>query len=178
LSDIAEEQERDPFDIAADLVIDEPDLYVACGVMSHDDMRHAMAQDWLMFSSDGDAVPMVEETDAPVVDHPRAFGSQARVLRKFVREEKILTLENAIRKMTSLPAQFLQLKDRGQLLRGYKADIVIFDPETVRDSATHADAHRYSTGVETVIVGGKISIENGEYNGALNGKLLLLTENK
>ncbi|MCZ6695831.1 MAG: D-aminoacylase [Acidobacteria bacterium] len=177
LSDIAEEQGREPFDLAADLVIDEPDLYVACGVMSEEDMRHAMEQDWLMFSSDGDAVPMVDETDRPVVDHPRAFGSQTRVLRKFVREEKILTLENAIRKMTSLPAQFLRMKDRGLLASGYKADVVIFDPETVRDRATHANAHEYSTGVETVIVGGKISIENGEYNGALNGKLLLLTEN-
>jgi N-acyl-D-amino-acid deacylase len=178
LSDIAEEQRRDPFDVAADLVIDEPDLYVACGVMSEDDMRHAMEQDWLMFSSDGDAEPMVEETDGPIVGHPRAFGSQTRVLRKFVREEKILTLEDAIRKMTSLPAQFLQMKDRGLLASGYKADIVIFDPETVRDNATHADANQYSTGVETVIVGGRISIEEGEHNGALNGKLLLLTENK
>ena len=120
---------------------------------------------------------MAEETDGPVVDHPRAFGSQTRVLRKFVRETKILTLENAIRKMTALPAQFLGMKDRGLLAGGYKADVVIFDPETVRDRATHANAHEYSTGVETVIVGGKISIENGEYNGALNGKLLLLTEN-
>jgi N-acyl-D-aspartate/D-glutamate deacylase len=178
LSDIAEEQKRDPFDVAADLVIDEPGLYVACGVMSEDDMRHAMEQEWLMFSSDGDAVPMIEEADGPVVDHPRAFGSQTRVLRKFVREEKILTLENAIRKMTSLPARFLRMEDRGHLVQGYRADVVIFDPETVRDSATHADARQYSTGVETVIVGGEISIENGAYNGALNGKLLLLTENR
>ena len=83
------------------------------------------------------------------------------------------------KKMPSLPASFLQMKDRGLLMKGYnKADIVIFDPETVRDNATHSDARQYSTGTEYVIVNGKISIENGEYNGALNGKLLLLTENK
>jgi len=178
LSDIAKEQKRDPFDLAADLAIDEPDLYVACGVMSEDDMKYAMKEDWLMFSSDGDASPILKETDIPRIGHPRAFSSQARVLRKFVREENILTLENAIRKMTSLPASFLQIKDRGLLARGYKADIAIFDPETVRDNATHSDARQYSTGTEYVIVNGKISIENGEYDGALNGKLLLLTENK
>ena len=177
LSDIAEEQERDPFDVVADLVLDEPNLYVACGVMSEDDMLHAMKEDWLMFSSDGDALPITKETDDPVISHPRAFGSQARVLRKFVREDKALTLEDAVKKMTSLPAEFLQLKDRGLLAVGYKADVVVFDPETVHDVATHADARQYSTGTEAVIVGGKIGIEKGEYNGALDGKLLLLTEN-
>jgi N-acyl-D-aspartate/D-glutamate deacylase len=178
LSDIAKEQKRDPFDLAADLAIDEPDLYVACGVMSEDDMKQAMKEDWLMFSSDGDAMPILKETDVPRIGHPRAFSSQARVLRKFVREENILTLENAVKKMTSLPSSFLQLKDRGLLMRGYKADIAIFDPDTVKDIATHSDARQYSTGAEYVIVNGKISIENGEYDGALNGKLLLLTENK
>jgi N-acyl-D-amino-acid deacylase len=178
LSDIAEEQKRDPFDVAADLAINEPDLYIACGVMSEEDMNYAMKQDWLMFCSDGSAFPIVKKTDKPTIGHPRAFGSQVRVLRKYVREEKILTLENSIRKMTSLPASFLQIKDRGLLVKGYKADIVIFDPETVSDNSTHSDAYQYSTGTKYVIVNGKISIENGEYNGVLNGKLLLLTENK
>jgi N-acyl-D-amino-acid deacylase len=178
LSDIAKEKKRDPFDLAADLAIDEPDLYVACGVMSEDDMKYAMKEDWLMFSSDGDAMPILKETDVPRIGHPRAFSSQARVLRKFVREENVLTLENAVKKMTSLPASFLQLKDRGLLARGYKADIAIFDPETIRDNATQSDARQYSTGTKHVIVNGQMSIENGEYDGALNGKLLLLTENK
>lgn len=177
LSDIAKEQNRDPFDVAADLVIDEPDLYVACGVMSEDDMKYAMEQDWLMFSSDGDAMPVLKETDLTRIGHPRAFGSQARVLRKYVREENVLTLENAIKKMSSLPASFLQIKDRGLLKKGYKADIVIFDPENVKDRSTHSDARQYSTGTEYVIVNGKICVENGKYNGTLNGKLLILTEN-
>lgn len=172
LSDIAEEQNRDPFDVAADLVIDEPDLYVACGVMSEDDMKLAMRQDWLMFSSDGGAWPVVKESDAPSISHPRSFGSQARVLQRYVREQKVLTLENAIRKMTSLPARFLRMNDRGLLLSGYKADIVVFDPETTREHATHADARRYSEGTHYVLVDGKITIDDGEYNGALHGKLL------
>jgi N-acyl-D-amino-acid deacylase len=178
LSDIAQEQNRDAFDLAAELVIDEPDMWLAVGVMSEDDMKYAMKQDWLMFSSDGDASRILKETDAPRIGHPRAFGSQARVLRKYVREEKVLTLENAVRMMTSLPADLLQMKNRGLLKKGYKADIAIFDPDTIRDNATFADARQYSTGTEYVIVNGKISIENGEYEGALDGKLLLLTENK
>jgi len=178
LSDIAKEQKREPFDVAADLVIDEPDMWVAVGVMSEEDMKYAMMQDWLMFSSDGGASPILKETDKPRIGHPRAFSSQAIVLRKYVREDKVLTLENAVRMMTSLPADLLQMKDRGLLKKGYKADIAIFDPDTITDNATFADSRQYSTGTEYVIVNGKISIENGEYDGALNGKLLLLTENK
>ena len=178
LTDIAQEQNKDPFDLAAELVIDEPDIWLACGVMSEEDMEYAMKQDWLMFSSDGSASPIIQDTDEPAVGHPRAFSSQARVLRKYVREDKILTLENAVRMMTSLPADFLQMKDRGLLKKGYKADIAIFDPDTIRDNATFADARQYSSGTDYVIVNGKISIENGEYSGALDGKLLLLTENK
>ena len=178
ISDLANEQRRDAFDIVADLIIDEPDLYAASGHMLEDEMKYAMRQDWLMFSSDGSASAIVKKTDRPRPGHPRTFGSQDRVLRKYVREDKVLTLENAIRKMTSLPAHALRMKDRGLLVRGYKADITIFDPETIRDNATYADSRKYSTGTEYVIVNGKISIENGEYNGALNGKALLLTENK
>jgi N-acyl-D-amino-acid deacylase len=178
LSDIAREQNRDAFDLAAELVIDEPDLWLAVGVMSEDDMKYAMKQDWLMFSSDGGASPILKETDVPKIGHPRAFSSQARVLRKYVREDKVLTLENAVRMMTSLPADLLQMKDRGLLKKGFKADIAIFNPDTIKDNATFSDSRKYSTGTEYVIVNGKISIENGEYGGALNGKLLLLTENK
>jgi len=141
-------------------------------------MKYAMKQDWLMFSSDGDASPILKETDVPRIGHPRAYSSQARVLRKYVREDKVLTLENAVRMMTSLPADLLQMKDRGLLKKGYKADIAIFNPDTIRDNATFSDSRKYSTGTEYVIVNGKISIENGEYGGALEGKLLLLTENK
>ena len=89
-----------------------------------------------------------------------------------------MTLESAVRKITSLPASFLQLKNRGLVKNGYKADIAIFNPDTISEKATHSDARQYSTGTEYVIVNGKISIEKGEYTGVLNGKLLLLTENQ
>ena len=86
------------------------------------------------------------------------------------------SLEDAVRKMTSLPAQFLQIKDRGQLMEGYKADVVVFDPKTIKDNATYTNPRLYSTGTDYVIVNGKVSVEKGEYTGSLNGKLLLLTE--
>jgi len=178
ISDLAKKKKRDSFDIIADLVIDEPDMYLACGVMSDEDMKHAMKQDWLMFCSDGDAIPIREKTEKAKYGHPRAFGSQARVIRKWVIEEKVLTLENAIRKMTYLPASFLQMKNRGLIKEGYKADMVIFDLDTFRDNATFADFHQYSRGTKYVIINGKISIEKGEYKGALNGKVLLLTQNQ
>ena len=177
-SDLAAEQNRDPFDLAAELVVEEPDLYLSCGALSEDDMKEAMRNDWLSFSSDGSAAPILDETVSQRPGHPRSFGSQARVLRKYVREEGVLTLEEAVRRMTSLPAQFLKLKGRGLLAAGYKADIAVFNPDTVQDNATYAAPFAYSSGVEYVIVNGKLSIEGAKFNGALNGRMLLLTENK
>lgn len=179
ISDIAEEQNKDPFDVAADLFIEEKgDVFSSVDTMSEADMEYAVKQDWLMFSSDGSALPIKKITDKPVPGHPRSFGSFPRALGKYVREEKILPLADAVRKMSSLPASLLQMKDRGLLLKGYKADIAIFDPQAVTDNATYTDSQRYSSGIEYVIINGKLSIENGEYNSALNGRVLLLTENK
>jgi N-acyl-D-aspartate/D-glutamate deacylase len=176
-SDLAEEENRDPFDLAAELVVDEPGLYLSCGALSEDDMKEAMRNDWLSFSSDGGASPILEETVLQRPGHPRSFGSQTRVLRKYVREEAILTLEEAVRRMTSLPAEFLKLKKRGLLADEYKADIAIFNADTIRDNATYAAPFVYSSGVEYVIVNGKVSVEQGKYNGSLKGRMLLLTEN-
>jgi len=174
ISDLAEELKKDPFDIAADLFIEEKlDVIISLCTMSEDDMKHAMQQDWLMISSDGSAIPF---GGAPV--HPRNYGSFARVLRKYVREENTITLEQAVRKMSSLPAYLLQVKDRGLILEGYKADLLIFNPETVKDNATYIDTHKYSTGIDYVLVNGKVTIERGEHNKTLNGRVLLLTENK
>jgi N-acyl-D-amino-acid deacylase len=178
LSDLALEQQRDAFDIAAELVVEEPDLYLSCGALSEEDMKKLMTYGWLMFSSDGGARPVPDRRESSRPGHPRSFGSQARVLRKYVREEKVLSSEEAVRKMTSLPAQFLQLKDRGLLMEGYKADVVVFDPQNIRDNATYANPSQYSTGTDCVIVNGVVSVEKGEYTGARNGKLLLLTENR
>ena len=178
ISDIAEEQNKDPFDVAADLIIDEPDVYSSEQAMLEDDVQYFMKQDWVMISSDGSARPIIKEGDQPQYGHPRIYGNFPRILRKYVREDKVLTLENAVRKMTSLPASSLQLKKRGLLVRGHKADITIFNPETIEDNATYLHINQYSTGVEYVIINGVPSIEKGEYSGALNGKVLLLTENE
>jgi N-acyl-D-amino-acid deacylase len=171
--DLIAEQEKDGFDIIADLILDEPDIFYSGGAMSEDEVREAMKQDWVMVSSDGTAAPVVKETDAPKPGHPREFGSQARVLRKYVQEDKVLTLENAVRKMTSLPASFLRMTDRGLILRGYKADLVLFDPAAIMDNATYVDSQKYASGVEYVVLNGKLSIEKGKFNNSLNGKVLL-----
>ena len=176
--DLPGAQRGDIFDIVVDLMLDEPEMLYGGGSQSESDLAHALGQEWLMVSSDGGAVRIVEESADPVRGHPRDFGSQTRVLRKYVREEGLLTLEEAIRKMTSLPASFLRLNNRGTLQEGAVADIVVFDSEAVRDNATYADSRRYCSGVEYVIVNGVPSIENGEYLGALNGRLLLLTDNQ
>ncbi|MBN1222647.1 MAG: amidohydrolase family protein, partial [Candidatus Aminicenantes bacterium] len=174
MSDLAKEQGRDAFDIAADLFIEEKlGIIISLCTMSEGDMKQAMQQDWLMVSSDGSAIPYAS---GPV--HPRNYGSFTRVLRKYVREEKTISLEAAVRKMTSLPAHLLQMKDRGLLLFGYKADLVVFDPETVRDNADYINNHAYSSGIDYVLVNGKLAIEGGKPNKTLNGRVLLLSENK
>ncbi len=173
IAELVDEQKRDGFDIIADLILSEPDILFAAASMSPDEMKLALEQEWVMISSDGGGLPIIPEDAEPVRAHPRQFASQAVTLRKYVREDRTLTLEEAVSKLASLPAQFLGMKDRGFLLEGFKADIAVFDPEAVRDNATYDNAHRYASGVDYVIVNGNISIENGEYSGALNGKVLL-----
>ncbi|MBN1222406.1 MAG: D-aminoacylase [Candidatus Aminicenantes bacterium] len=175
-TDIFDRQEGSPFDVVVDFVLNEPDMLYAGGSMSEQDLRHALQQEWVMVSSDGSAFPIREEGEKPRRGHPRNFGSFPRVLKKYVREEKLLTLEEAVRKMSSLPASLLRMKDRGLLLRGYKADIVVFDPDRVSDNATYEDSRRYATGMKYVIVNGKVAIENGNFTDVLAGNLLLRTD--
>lgn len=108
--------------------------------------------------------------------HPRGYGTNARVLGKYVREEKIMSLEEAIRRMTSLPAQKFQFKDRGLLSKGFAADIVVFDENEVKDLSTYDKPHQYSVGFKYVLVNGAVTIENGKHNGTRNGKVLRLTD--
>lgn len=135
--------------------------------MGEADVKRIMQYPFNMFASDagirafGSGVP-----------HPRGYGTNARVLAKYVREEKVLTLEEAIRRMTSLPAQKFQLKDRGLLKEGMAADIVIFDAATVKDHSTFEQPHQYSTGFQFVIVNGQVVVEDGKHNGTRSGKAL------
>lgn len=136
--------------------------------MSEDDVKHIMKYPFNMFASD--ASIRVWQQGNP---HPRGYGTNARVLGKYVREEKVLTLEEAIRRMTSLPAQKFRLKHRGLLKEGFAADIVVFDDKTVTDRSTFENPHQYSEGFRYVLVNGSITVESGRHNGSRNGAILL-----
>ncbi len=133
--------------------------------MGDEDVKRIMQYPFNMFASD--AGIRVYGQGAP---HPRGYGTNARVLGKYVREEKVISLEEAIRRMTSLPAQKFQLKNRGLLQEGFAADIVLFDEATVKDLSTYESPHQYSTGFKYVLVNGELAIENEKVNGTRSGK--------
>jgi N-acyl-D-amino-acid deacylase len=135
--------------------------------MSEADVKFIMQYPFNMFASD--ATIRVFNAGNP---HPRGYGTNARVLGKYVREEKVITLEEAIRRMTSLPAQKFQLTNRGLLKEGYAADIVVFDENTIADLSTFSKPHQYSTGMRYVLVNGAITLANGEHTGIRNGVAL------
>ncbi len=135
--------------------------------MSEDDVRYIMKYPFSMFASDasiriwGKGVP-----------HPRGYGTNARVLGKYVREEQVISLEEAVRRMSSLPAQRFKLNDRGLLREGMAADILLFDDQTVTDAATFEQPHQYSKGFQWVLVNGKITVEAGRHTGVRSGQIL------
>ncbi|HEY9364195.1 MAG TPA: D-aminoacylase [Chitinophagaceae bacterium] len=135
--------------------------------MSEDDVKYIMQYPFNMFASDA-SIRIFNEG----VPHPRGYGTNARVLAKYVREQNIITLEEAIRRMTSLPAQKFHLSGRGLIKEGMAADIVIFDETTVQDNSTFEKPHQYSSGFSFVFVNGKITLENGKHTGARNGTVL------
>jgi N-acyl-D-amino-acid deacylase len=135
--------------------------------MSEDDIKRIMQYPFNMFASD--ATIRILGAGMP---HPRGYGTNARVLAKYVREEKVISLEEAIRRMTSLPAQKFQLKDRGLLREGYAADIVIFDAGEVKDVSTFEKPHAYSKGFHYVIVNGTVTVDNEIHNGTRAGQAL------
>lgn len=137
--------------------------------MGDEDVKRIMQYPFNMFASD--ASIRVFGSGNP---HPRGYGTNARVLGKYVREEKVISLEEAIRRMTSLPAQKFQLHDRGLLREGFAADIVLFDEQKVADLSTYNQPHQYSTGFRYVLVNGKITLEEGSHNGTRAGTLLRL----
>ncbi|HLL29399.1 MAG TPA: D-aminoacylase [Allosphingosinicella sp.] len=137
--------------------------------MSEDNIRKGLVRPWVSFGSDAAAFSIEPPfTDTPV--HPRAYGNFARLLGRYVREEKLLTLQEAVRKLAALPAENLRIADRGRLKQGYFADIAVFDPDTVRDRATYEDPHLYSVGMRHVFVNGVAVLRNGEHTGAKPGR--------
>jgi N-acyl-D-amino-acid deacylase len=137
--------------------------------MSEDDVRLVMKQPWVAIASDGSAINL----DAPGVPHPRNYSTNVRVLGHYVRDEHVLTLEDAIRKMSSLPAQILGLRDRGQLREGFAADVVVFDPAKVGETNSFEKPKSYATGVRFVLVNGVLVIDNGEHTRAKPGIAIL-----
>jgi len=135
--------------------------------MSEDDVKTIMQYPFNMFASD--ASIRIYQQGNP---HPRGYGTNARVLGKYVREEKVIGLEEAIRRMTSLPATKFRLKDRGLLLEGMAADIVIFDEKMVIDRSTFDQPHQYSSGFSYVLVNGQLTVNEGQHTGMRAGKAL------
>lgn len=136
--------------------------------MSEDDVKYIMQYPFNMFASD--ASIRVWQQGNP---HPRGYGTNARVLSKYVRDEKVISLEEAIRRMTSLPALKFHLKNRGLLREGYAADIVVFSEKDVADLSTFEKPHQYSTGFKYVLVNGAVTLENSKHNGSRNGATIL-----
>jgi dihydroorotase/N-acyl-D-amino-acid deacylase len=172
LAEVAQQRKADPVDALFDLLIEDGAFtYVAVFGMAEPDVSLALKQPWVSINNDsqGTAPDGILGRDHP---HPRAYGTYPRILRKYVREEKLLSLEDAIRKFTSLPAQRMRLGDRGVLKAGMWADVVVFDPASVRDRATFARPNQLSEGMRWVLVNGVPVIAEGKATGALPGKVL------
>jgi N-acyl-D-amino-acid deacylase len=172
LAEVASQRRRDPIDALFDLLIEDDALTeVVVFGMSETDVALALEQPWVSVDNDspGTSPEGILGREHP---HPRAYGTFPRILRKYVREEHRLTLEEAVRKFTALPAQRMRLTDRGVLKQAMWADIVIFDPATIRDAATYESPNQLSQGMEYVLVNGVAVIDHGQMTGALPGKVL------
>ncbi len=172
LADVAKLWNKDPMDALFDLLI-EDDAFTSVAVfgMSEPDVALALQQPWVSLDNDssGTSPEGILGQEHP---HPRAYGAFPRVLRKYVREEKKLTLEDALRKFSALPAQRMHLADRGVLKAGMWADVVVFDPATIKDVATFEEPNQLSQGMEYVLVNGAPVIDQGKMTGARPGKVL------
>jgi N-acyl-D-amino-acid deacylase len=172
LADIAKSRGTDPMDTLFDILIeDDAQTDVAVFAMSEPDIALAAVQPWVSFCNDS-AGTSPEGLLGKEFPHPRAYGTFPRVLRKYVREERRMRLEEAIRKFTSLPASRLRLNDRGVLKAGMWADIVVFDPETITDLATFSAPNQLSVGMEWVLVNGAPVVAEGKLTQSLPGQVL------
>lgn len=170
MKQVAEMMGVDPSEAAMTLLEEEEVPFVS-HVIQEDDLLTFMRWSGVMVGSDGSSLA----TDGPLSGgwpHPRNFGTFPRVLARYVRERKVLTLQEAIRRMTSLPAQRLGIRDRGLLREGFWADIVLFNPDTVEDRATFANPKQYPAGIDYVIVNGEVVIDQGRHTGKMPGKVL------
>jgi N-acyl-D-amino-acid deacylase len=172
LSEVAKMRGKSPEETAMDLIIEDDSrvgtIYFS---QSEDNLRKRIQLPWVSFCSDSASIAP-EGVFLKSNVHPRAYGSFARVLGKFTRDEKLLTLEDAVRKLAALPAQNLKLDRRGMLREGYFADVVVFDPAKIQDHATFEKPHQYATGMVHVFVNGGQVLKDGEHTGAKPGRFL------
>jgi N-acyl-D-amino-acid deacylase len=161
-----------PEDAAIDLVIEDGSrVGVAYFLMSEDNVRRETSLSWVSFGSDEEA-PAPEGVFLKSNAHPRAYGNFARLLAKYVREDRSLSMPEAIRRLSHLPALNLSLQDRGMLKSGYFADIVIFDPKSIQDHATYAQPHQLATGVNYVLINGQLALRDGIATGVASGRFV------
>ncbi len=172
LAEIAKIRGTSPIETAMDLIIEDGSRIEAVYfLMSEENVRKQLTLPWVAFCSDaGSFAP--EGIFLKSSTHPRAYGNFARLLGKYVRDEKVIPLEDAIRRLTSFPAENLKIKDRGSLKPGFFADVVVFDPATIQDHATFEKPHQYSTGVQHVLVNGTQVLKDGEHTGAKPGRIV------
>jgi N-acyl-D-amino-acid deacylase len=170
LAEVARQRGQSPVDTAMDLVIEDGSrVGVIYFSMSEDNVRKAVALPWVAFCSD-EASQAPEGPFLASNPHPRAYGSFARLLGKYVRDEKLISLAEAVRRLSLFPAENLKLKERGALRPGWFADIVVFDPQTIADRATYEKPHQYAVGVQHVLVNGVPVLKDGEHTGAKPGR--------
>jgi N-acyl-D-amino-acid deacylase len=162
-----------PEDTLFDLIVEQDGarIFTMYFSMSEDNIRRQLTLPWVSFCSDAESLAP-EGVFLKTNPHPRAYGNFARLLGHYVRDERIIPLEEAIRRLTSLPASNLHLDCRGALKPGYFADVVVFDPATIQDHATFASPHQYATGMQHVFVNGVQVLKNGDHTGATPGRVV------
>ena len=172
LAEVAAMRETSPVVTMMDLVVEDGSrVGTIYFLMSENNIRKKIAQPWMTFGSDAES--MAPEGKFLLSNpHPRAYGTFARLLGKYVRDEKVISLQEAVRRLTSLPASNLKIRDRGALKENYFADVVVFDPATIQDHATFEEPHQFSTGVRDVIVNGVPVLLDGEHTGATPGRFV------
>jgi N-acyl-D-amino-acid deacylase len=172
LAEVAAQRGTSPARTAMDLVVEDGSrVSTAYFTMSEENLRRELQLPWVSFCSDS-AAPTADGVFRNWSTHPRAYGSFARLLGKYVREEKVLALEAAIHRLTELPARNLGLADRGLVEHGFYADLVVFDPDRIQDHATFDDPHRYASGVSEVVVNGTLALRDGEPTAELPGRVV------
>jgi N-acyl-D-amino-acid deacylase len=173
LAQIAKETGKDPADVAFDLVSQGHGRVMAIyHMMGEQDIETALRFPWTSIGSDAGAILKYGEPDETGLPHPRSFGNFPRVIARYVKERKVLTLEDAIRKMTSWPATRMRLANRGAIREGNWADVTIFDLDQLQDKATYENPMEFPTGIEWVLVNGVVTIDHGKHTGARAGQVL------